>query len=114
MTLALIEIWFGKVEIKGKNIVRKVQISGVDKEQVLVKYMNEVIFLIDSQRLIPVDVECTLNETANKVKLSCKIEGADMSMSAPTAIKPIKAATYHQLSVRKIPHGITADIFFDI
>ncbi|MGC8595348.1 MAG: archease [Candidatus Kryptoniota bacterium] len=113
-TIALVKVWFGKVKIPDRRIIQEIKVTGVDREQVLVKYLNEVIFLIDSQKLIPVDVNCRLNEADINVNLHCIIVGADMRKSGLTAARPIKAATYHQLSIRKVSYGLIADIFFDI
>lgn len=113
-TLAMVKVWFGKFEASGERVICEIQVSGADLEQALIKYLNEVIFLIDSKRLIPVDVSCNLRETPQEVKLNCTIHGVDLASSKLRAIKPIKAATYHQLTIQKEPYGLIAEIFFDI
>ena len=80
--------------LPGKNkseIAREFSIEGDSDEQLLVKFLNELIYLLQSENLI-----------------FCKFDIDDNPMY------DVKAATYHDLRIEKTRNGLTAQVILDI
>lgn len=98
-----------KREIKGFE-KKKLSIEGFDMEDLLVRFLNELIYLISAKK-IPLKIE--------KMKLSEK------NLEAEILIAPfkeewfevkteLKAATYHNLKIEKMKDGFLTRVVFDV
>lgn len=86
-----------------------VNLNAVDREQLLVKWLQEILYLFEVKKAIPAGFKI--------LKLSEKTLAAEVVFVPfdPKKLKyQIKAVTYHKLSVREAPDGWTAEIIFDI
>jgi SHS2 domain-containing protein len=80
-----------KIQIKKKN---KFNISGEDNEQLLYKFIDEIIYLLDAKKIICVKGKVKINGK----KLECEIEGDD---AKKYNLDPIKAATYSEMYIKQ-------------
>jgi len=88
-----------------------IEIEAEDRETLLVEWLNELIYLYDSQELLLKSFRITsLKETA----LRGIAYGEHIDPSRHDLNADIKAATYHMLKIKKGPDGWIAEIIFDV
>jgi len=96
------------------KVVRSVTLRDDDVELLLLRFLNELIFLRDAEGLV-----------LRPSRVSCDADGSDFALTAELAGEPIdpsrhalasevKAATAHGLSVRRTPEGWEASATLDI
>jgi len=86
---------------------REVRLEGWDRESLLVNWLNELLFLAETERLLFVDYQIeSLTDTA----LVVRVRGAH----APVTKAAIKAATYHDLRLLHDGAGWSTVITFDV
>jgi SHS2 domain-containing protein len=93
---------------------RELAITAPELDQLLVGLLNELIYLHETEALVFSDAALTLTETDLGWSLSGSARGEVLDLSRHGLKTLIKAATYHQLSVRPCPDGWIARIIFDI
>ena len=91
-------------------VSRDIALGSPDKESLLVEWLNELIYLFDTEYLLFKRFEVTILGD-HELKARCYGEKVDSSRhSLKTAVK---ATTYHMLSVAK-DNGYKAQVIFDI
>jgi len=88
---------------------RKIKISAKDSEELLVSFLNELIFLSDVYNEIYLDFEFEkLSET--------ELKGVAFGQSIPASgfKTEIKGATFHNLKIKKTKQGYETTVIFDI
>ena len=83
-----------------------VRISGVDGENLLVKFLNELLFLSEQEGLAFDEFDLRLEDN----ELEARLIGAPIINQG----KEIKAVTYHNLRIRKVPQGLEVNLVFDV
>lgn len=98
----------GKIEDK---IIKKIELKAENTEDLLVRWLNELLFLSDSGYIPKIfDIE-NLIETS----ISAALKGDKIDFQKIQLKKLIKAATYHQLEIKKNTSGNwQATIIFDV
>ena len=90
---------------------RQVSISGMDRENLLVRWLTEVLYLYDAMKFLTAEVKF---ETLNDTTLKAVLLGEPYDLSRHELKLDIKAITYHQLKVEE-RHGLwLARVFVDI
>jgi SHS2 domain-containing protein len=85
---------------------RRVEIGAEDREQLLVSFLEELLFIADSENLAFDGFLLNLVET----NLLARLEGG----SIVSRIKEIKAVTYHNLKIEESRRGLKTTIVFDV
>ena len=91
----------------GSRIRREIQLKGLDRESLLVAWLNELLYLHESEGLGFEKIEIQhLDETS----LHAQVIGA------PTQqwLKDIKAVTYHNLAIDKTESGLEVTLVLDV
>lgn len=88
------------------RVTRKLEILCVESETLLIDFLTELIYLTESER-VAFD---GFNLEINGDLLIAKLTGSRIESLA----KEIKAATYHNLEIRKSKDGLVANIVFDV
>ncbi|MFC1900730.1 archease [Chloroflexota bacterium] len=89
---------------------REIEIEATDPESLLVAWLNELIFLFDTENLLFKRFNIT-QLTDTRLKAAAYGEKADLSRHSIK--RGIKAATYHMLSIEK-NDGVKATVVFDV
>jgi SHS2 domain-containing protein len=76
----------------------KINISSSDLESLLVKWLNELIFIFDSKRMLLSKFDI---KTVDHDSLSAVVSGEKFDLKRHEMRLSVKAATYHQLSIKK-------------
>ena len=89
------------------SATREIEVEGIDRETLLVNWLNEILFLEQAHRLVCTDFQ--IYECKNH-----HVRGRVETREAERRLTHIKAVTFHNLTVREIPEGLEAEIVVDI
>ena len=89
------------------SATREIEVEGIDRETLLVNWLNEILFLEQAHRLVCTDFQ--IYECKNH-----HVRGRVETREAERRLAHIKAVTFHNLTVREIPEGLEAEIVVDI
>ncbi len=85
-----------------------ISVAAPDVEALLVRFLDELIYLIDSRGIRIASVAAHVEGARAEATLGCTASGG------PPDGTELKGATYHQLSVRGRGPGHHATVFFDV
>ncbi|MGB9664861.1 MAG: archease [Ignavibacteria bacterium] len=110
---ALLEIIFGKsfkdFDCNANSEI--MEISSFDRESLLVDTLNEILYLIDTKKIIPLKPEI-FELSINEVKLKYKPFQFDFK-NYPIHLY-VKAVTFHQLEINENENQVKIKFFVDI
>lgn len=90
---------------------RMVELHAADRDQLLVKWLEEILYLYDGERFVPSSIEITEH---SPVSLTARLHGEPFDPDKHETRLDVKAVTYHQLSIAENPGGWTVRIYLDI
>ncbi|MDD3725716.1 MAG: archease [Candidatus Ratteibacteria bacterium] len=99
----------GVVWSKGRGKVYDIKISAECLEELLVKFLNELIYYMDVKKIAGDIKKLSIQEEKGMLNLYCT-----MDMKAVSIKREIKAATYHNLKIKEAKGMLSVDIIFDI
>ena len=91
----------------GMTATREVEVEGVDRESLLVNWLNEILYLEQVQRLICERFH--IDELA-KYRVRARVD----TRACHQSVSHIKAATFHNLKIRETAEGLEAEVVFDV
>ncbi len=91
----------------GPSATRDVEVEGIDSESLLVNWLNEILFLEQTQRLV---CERFHIHEIKGHRLHARVETRECNESH----SHIKAATFHNLQVRQTSEGLVAEVVLDV
>ncbi|MFP4081653.1 MAG: archease [Candidatus Aminicenantes bacterium] len=96
-----------------KNIQHKVKVEGNDLEQLLVNFLEEILYLLDSKMFLLASVEkMNIQKKNGRYFLNALFRG-DKYSEKYKIFGDVKAITYHQMNIKKNDH-FTAQVVVDI
>lgn len=104
------DILLGGVNIRHDTEV-SVEVQGADDGELLVNWLNEIIFLFDTKFLLPAAFAI---ERLEKNHLNARVTGATFDPALHSVEREVKAATYHQLFLEQRSGIWFARIFLDL
>lgn len=110
MALGLREIMTGCVDIAPQSEII-VQVEGNDLEQLLVNWLGELVFLLETRHFLPSEFSI---EQLGENRLVARVFGEIFDPARHYVDREIKAVTYHQLRVEQNEDGWTAQVFVDL
>lgn len=90
---------------------RQLAASGSGFEELLVNWLNEVLYLLDGERFVPARFEALWFEQG-AVMAHLLGERRDDARHPPRIV--VKAATFHQLSIREHNGRWEAEVYLDV
>jgi SHS2 domain-containing protein len=91
--------------------IRDVTITATDHEQLLVRWLSEILYLYDGQQFA--SREFHISELG-ATTLRATLRGEPFSPDKHHTRLDVKAVTYHQIQVREDQGGATVRVFLDI
>jgi SHS2 domain-containing protein len=85
--------------------------EGSDLESLLVNWLNEVLYYVDTRRIAFDSFAITITESFH---LSCEATGEERTPAKHPVRVSVKAVTYHQLRLSKTGEGWVAEVFVDV
>lgn len=108
---------FGMFDImvgpQGAGQTEKVEVSaeGDDAQGLLVAFLNELLFVFETQRLALRRFDIV--EWDETTRLKAVARGSPLDPDEELG-EPIKACTYHEVRVEKKPDGFEVEVLFDV
>jgi len=95
-------------------ITQSVTLEAPTLEDLLVDWLNELLYRFEVQNVLVFDATVTIEEASGRWQLGATIAGEMFNPARHPSRVLVKSATYHGLSVSKSAHGYSARIVFDI
>jgi SHS2 domain-containing protein len=89
----------------------RVRVTAQDPEELLVRWLEEILYLYDGRGFVPGEIEMT-KLTSNE--LEAKLQGQPVMLAKHEMRMDVKAVTYHQLAILKDDQGVKIQVFLDI
>jgi len=94
---------------------QQVRLEALDRETLLVSWLNELLFLTETERLLFVDYRVeSLTEAASADSAGAALVARVGGVSLPVTKASIKAATFHNLEIVQAESGWSTQITFDV
>jgi SHS2 domain-containing protein len=90
---------------------RNVDLTASDVEQLLVRWLGEILYLYDGRRFVCKD--CIVRALSPTL-LEATVTGEEFAPDRHRTRVDVKAVTYHQLTVREDSGGALARVFLDL
>lgn len=104
---ALAEVELGHPPGPARGAWRDITVHGRDREAVLVHWLNELIYLAETDRWVGVEFAA---DRATDTELRMRVRG----MSVDEAPSRVKAATFHGLQITSVADGVEAEVVLDV
>ncbi|MFH1847370.1 MAG: archease [Candidatus Omnitrophota bacterium] len=94
-----------------KNEIVEIQVKALDQETLLIAWLNELLYICFSKKSLfcNFSIRCLTD-----IELNAGIIGQDIGKDTGLILKEIKAATYHDVNIKKTKTGYQVDIVFDV
>ena len=102
---------FGDDQPIDTDVVESIDIDADSIDLLLVRFLNEILFLWATARLVPGEVRV---ERIAGTHISASVRGEQYDPARHEILTEIKAATYHMLSVEQCEDGWIAKVIFDV
>jgi SHS2 domain-containing protein len=90
---------------------REVTIAAADQEQLLVRWLSELLYLYDGKGFVGKRFDIT---RISPVGLQARVGGEELDPERHRTRLDVKAVTYHQLLLRQDDRGAMVRVFLDI
>ena len=108
----LTEVVVGEQQAIRSATERRIEVEGGDRGELLVNFLNEVLFLIESESFLPADIEV---EKAGETEARARLRGDTYEKGRHELLeREVKSVTYHQLKVEEGERGWEARVFVDL
>ncbi len=88
-----------------------VEVTGGDSSELLVNWLNEILFLFETRGFFPIDFRV---EEAGEDHLRARVLGEPFDPRRHRVEREVKAVTYHQLQVEPVDGAWRARVFVDL
>jgi SHS2 domain-containing protein len=95
----------------GEDTQKQVTVAARDREALLVAWLNELLYLLDTARFLPRRSQIT---TIDDTHLAADLTGGTVDPTRHAVRRMIKAATYHGLSLRRVNDLWEARVILDL
>ena len=99
---SLLELQFKSEQSQTRNI----ELSAIDSESLLVSWLEELLYLLESEAVAAVEYDLQVN-----VKY---LRASVITRQIKSMKKDIKAVTYHELEIQKDDGSFQTTIVFDV
>ena len=93
------------------NLSREIRVTAPDMESLLIAWLNELIYLFDTEHLLFKDFEVI---TGGSTHFKVRATGEKVDTKRHVIQREVKAATYHMLEVKEADSGWRVRVIFDI
>lgn len=111
---ALLMVVFERPPEEGKD-VREIRLSAPDLETLLVRWLNELTYLVQDVGFVPVSAEIQIQRSAGTaLSVEASLAGAPLLLEEYGWQGEIKSATFHGLDVVRRSEGWYAQVILDV
>ena len=94
-----------------ERLERVVTIDSPDGDALLIDWLNELIYLFDTDRLAFLRFQV---ELLTECRLRVRCFGEYIDTSRHRVVRDVKAATYHEAHVQRVEDGYTVRVILDV
>jgi len=109
--LSLAAMMFGTEQTADAAVSEQLEIDAGSIDMLLVHFLNEILYLWETARLVPSDVNV---ESVTDMHMSARVRGERYDPAIHEVLCEVKAATYHMLAVEQCADGWKAEVIFDV
>lgn len=95
------------------KITKKIEITADDTEKLLFKFLDQIVFLKDSEQLLFKKFNVKISE-GKQLKLEATCFGDKINPEKQKLRNDVKAVTYHNFKVQQAQNGWKARVILDI
>ena len=109
---ALLSLWFKRLpRVAPRSPRQRVRVEGLDPENLLVNWLNRLIFLLSARRRVPLGAKViALSENS----LTAELHPRTLSSLRISPLREVKSATYHNLKIIRKGSRYQTDLIFDV
>jgi len=111
---ALLEATVEAPESVGESETRRVELEEPDLELLLLRFLNELIFLRDAQQLLLRPRDLRIDASGGGARLVAELAGERFDRGRHGAAADVKAATAHGLELARLDGGFRAKVTLDV
>ena len=89
----------------------EIELEAEDRESLLVEWLNEILFLIETENLL---FSCFEVALSSETRLSATVAGEPLDTEKHDLKTQVKAVTLHDLIVKKTGSSWVAQVIFDV
>ncbi len=97
-----------------QSVTRLFEMEAPSAEMLLYHFLQELVFLKDSQRLFFKECEIAINREVPVWHLNVQASGEEIDLGKHELLADVKAVSFHDFRVRQTCEGWTADIILDL
>ncbi len=109
----LLGAMFERLPRRGGERLR-VDLEAEDPETLLVRFLNELIYLAQTRGRVPVALQVHLAPGPGGCRLAAGIEAVPFDRVAERFLGEVKSATFHGLQIEKTGSGYAASVVLDV
>jgi SHS2 domain-containing protein len=94
-----------------ETLERPLELLAGDREQLLVRFLSEVLYLFDAEKFVPRSASV---RAMNDCSMTVVLKGETFDPQRHSTKLDVKAITYHQLAIEKTDQGYCARVFVDV
>ncbi len=91
-----------------------IELSAENPEDLLFKWMSELVFLFDTNFILPKKIDVKIDKTDDKLILKAKLCGEKFDPNKHDYAIGIKAMTYNMLKIERSKEGFKAHFVMDV
>jgi SHS2 domain-containing protein len=100
-----------QIKSRRKSKPENIEVSGIDREELLVNFLEEFLYLYDAKRLVCTGIEV---DTVTDINVCAQAWLQKFDVDCDRELLSVKAVTYHQLFLGQEKGAWRARIFLDI
>ncbi len=85
-----------------------------DLEMLLFDFLQEIIYLKDARRLLPLDMSVTIDRETSPMQLTARARCATLDSQGNRLLTDVKAVTMHRFAIRQDAGGWNATVVLDV
>ncbi|MCD6483188.1 MAG: archease [Candidatus Aenigmarchaeota archaeon] len=93
---------------------RKISVGGVDLENLLYNFLEELLYLFDTEMLVGREIKVDISKKEGEYSLNAEIRGEILDLKKHEPKTEIKAVTYHEMYVKRVGDKYIAHVILDI
>ncbi len=92
----------------------RVELTAPDRETLLVRFLNELLYLVQTRGRVPVALRIQTARSPEGCRLAAELATVPFDRVADRFLGEVKSATYHGLRVEKTEAGFAASVVLDV
>lgn len=112
--VGMFAIVFGVSQKKPAAVWKEFELRAFNPEQLLVDWLSELLYLFDTEKLIPVAYEVSIGARDGDISLSGSVGFRPFNRNVDQAEHEVKAVTYYKLIIKKDDRLFRCHVVFDL